>query len=406
MIKMKFSIFSKNKKAKLIAIYDIGSASVGGALLLLEPGMKPKILYSIRKEMIFQKDLDFKRFTESMRKAVTEVSIDLQKNGLPHLKFTKFGGLVTEKVYCTIASPWYASQTRIIHVDGKNPFTVTKGKVKKLIDKEVEIFISSEKISKYDSNDKALVIEKRITQIKLNGYKTSKPFNKKAKTLEASLLISVASDKILNHITKSIQKVFLIPKIEFISFASAVTDSLRDINIDESDFLFMDISGELTDLSLVKDDVLLETVSFPIGRNNIIREVMNTLSVSKDEALSLILMYYDNTLEKTQHEKMENVFIKIERKWITLFQNVLFKLSGDFSIPSTVFFVSDKNMEKIFHDLISKEQFGQFTMTDKVFSVKPVNISFLAGLCKYSKNTNRDIFLILGALFASKIHKY
>ncbi|MFC1720938.1 hypothetical protein ACFLY0_02520 [Patescibacteria group bacterium] len=401
---MKFSLFSRNKKGEVVIVYDIGSASVGAALVLLGKDEKPKILYSVRKNMTFQERLDFTRFTKSMTETVKQVSSDLQKNGLSHLKFTKFGTISPEKIYCTLASPWYASQTRIVRVKEEKPFLITKEKIKSLVEKEVKDFIDVAKNDKRIGGGQTKIIEQRVMQTKLNGYDTSEPFDKRAKALELSAIISVAQRDILNDITDAIHSVFLTPRIEFNSFSYVAFDSIRDIKPNANKFLFLDISGELTDVSLVRDGVILETGSFPMGKNSILRDVKMDISSSEGEALSLIQMYHKNTLEKVQREKMKKVFLQIEKKWISLFRDSLLKLSDTLSIPSTVFFTSDENMEDVFSDLIRKEEFGQFTMTDDVFSVGSVNTAFLTNFVKFSKNAERDPFLTLGALFADKVH--
>jgi len=401
---MKFSLFSQDKKGEVVLLYDIGSASVGAALVLLEENMKPKILYSTRKNMVFQNELDFGRFTNSMEEIVKEVSLDVQKNGLPHLKFTKLGTLSPKKIYCTLASPWYASQTRIIKSAKEKPFTVTKEKIKLLVDKEVENFTEFAKSNKQINNEATEIIEKRIMQIKLNGYETSNPFNKKAETLELAIAVSVAQKKILNSITNVVHSVFVAQPIEFNSFSFTAFDSLRDTMIHTESFLFIDVSGEITDVSLIKDNIIRESSSFPMGKNNVIREVTKELNIGEAEAVSMISMYHDGTLQKDKEEKIAQILIGIEQKWISSFQNALLKLSDTFSIPSSVFFTSDQSVGHLFSSLIHKEEFSQFTMTDEMFSVIYVDHIFLKDFVVFSRKVERDPFLILGALFANKMY--
>ena len=45
-------------KERLAIVFDIGSASVGASLVLLVRDNSPRILYTVRKDMVVQKDMD------------------------------------------------------------------------------------------------------------------------------------------------------------------------------------------------------------------------------------------------------------------------------------------------------------------------------------------------------------
>ena len=125
---MKLGGFSKDIKDGLAVILDIGSGSVGGALVSFSENKKPKILFSVRKPIIFQNDFKFERFLSSMLKAADQVleEISKAKQGKP------------KQVFCILAAPWYVSQARNIISEDKKTFTVTTKRVDDLITHEVE----------------------------------------------------------------------------------------------------------------------------------------------------------------------------------------------------------------------------------------------------------------------------
>src|SRR3989344_6115618 len=99
-----FSFFKNSDKSTVIAVFDIGSASVGGALISFHAGEKPKIIWSARESMVFQNDLNFVRFLSSRLEPLEKVLIKMQHSEMPHPR----------RFLCIFSSPLYASQTRVI----------------------------------------------------------------------------------------------------------------------------------------------------------------------------------------------------------------------------------------------------------------------------------------------------
>lgn len=400
---MVFPVFMRKKESgKIALVFDIGSASVAGALVLFKTGETPKIIYTVQRDMIFQEELAAQRLSGIMLKTLHEVATDVQKNGVSHLKFTQLGSRLPEMAYCTLASPWHATQTRIIRVKKDKPFNVTKQFVDDLIRTEIEAFKNSEEVKGYTAGDRASIMEKRLIQVKLNGYETSEPHGKEARSIEATLFVSLSPKELLKNIAGEIRRTYVVPEIEFNSFSLVAFDVLRNIAHESDNFLFLDISGEITDLSLVRSGVLLETVTFPIGKRDVIRKLAKILKTSPSEALSLLHLYHDHNISGQHKDSIEEALLSAAGEWMSSFQGALSTLSESFSIPSKVFFTSDKDIEGWFSSLITKEQFAQFTMTDEKFDVAPVNAAFLNDFCRFNSRSARDPFIMIETVFANK----
>src|SRR3989344_2193273 len=108
-----FSHIKENKK--LAVVFDLGSSSVGGALFHAEEGQVPKIIFSIREPIVLLEQMDPDQFLSLSMKSLSVVADRISKSGLgaPH------------RIFCVLASPWYASQTRIIKLEKNTPFTFT-----------------------------------------------------------------------------------------------------------------------------------------------------------------------------------------------------------------------------------------------------------------------------------------
>lgn len=392
-----FNLFSSRKKEQeMVAIFDLGSASIGGALVVLpkgdDTGRKPNIIYSVRYPVAFQEDIDFERFTTLMLEALEEVA----------RKMKEAAPVVPQRTFCFLASPWYASQTRIIKLSKLSPFVFTEKIANGLIQKELQAFEDSY-LKKYATlSNRPRVIEKKNIGVTLNGYKTNKPFGKKAKELEISLFISMSPEDVLDSIEERIKTFLTVPRVEFSSFLFSSFVVTRDVFPDKKNFLLLDIGGEITDISLVKNDVLSESLSFPFGKNVFIRRIASRMKRSKEEAMSLLSLYLDGRAEKSLSQKIDRIMQETKDDWINHFEKALVDISGGLSLPSTIFFTADPYVVAWFKEAIKKERFSQYTLTEREFNVIVLEARSLHGFCEFGSDVERDPFLILESIYLNR----
>lgn len=401
---MAFSFFPRNKKKEeLILVCDVGSASAGCALVAVSPDAKSKILFDARADMVFQEELDLARFQDAVVKAVGDAAASVLKKGIPHLAFTRFGmNRVPKKIFCVLSSPWYATQTRVREEKRAEPFRITEKIINDLIESEIEAFKKSPDVARIIGQEDILVIEKKAIQVKLNGYATRIPVGKEGHNINVAVLVSAVPRKIATRIADAIRGVFHSRDVIFSSFALAAFDVMRSVPNMPHSFLFLDISGELSDVSLVKDGVLLETITFPVGKKTILRSLATDLNVTAGEAFSLLRLSYEGRASAAHTQKIETALMRAGGEWMDAFRGALLRISRDIAIPGAVYFTSDHDLEDWFAKLIIKDEFRQFTMTDEPFSAIAVNAAFLHEMCTFDQRAGRDPFLMIGSIFANR----
>jgi hypothetical protein len=380
-------------KEELSLVFDIGSSSVGGALFLIQKTGIPKIIYSTREPISLEKELSFDRFFSLALKSLEIVSNKICMKGLGAPK----------KVYCILSSPWYASQTRSIVLSKDTPFIFNSKLVESLIDKEVKLF-EEECLEKYmHSKNKVLPIELRNMQMMLNGYAVSAPSNQKAKELEITILVSMSAEEALEKIKETIGKHFYSRDIKFHSFATTSFSVARDMFVHQDDFLLIDIGGEITDISMIKKDIICSSISFSFGRNFLIRGISSVLDCSLAEASSYVSLYKDGHIEDESLKKIEPVIKKLKGEWLTKFQEALVNLSNDISIPATIFLTVDQDLADFFTETIKSEQFNQYTLTESKFRVVFLGTQTLNDIVSFKENVERDSFLMLEAVYLNRL---
>lgn len=396
---------SEKKEEILAAVFDIGSGSVGGALvridkekakrkfnpfsLAFEPASekKPEILYAARTPIRVRGEFNSASFLLGAEKALAETAGKLQNARLGAPK----------KVFAFLAAPFYAGQTRIVKYKKSSPFSVTEKLYSDLIQKEIKNFKSLEALSAQGSR----LLEESVTLIKLNGYQVKDPFGKRAKELEIALFISVAPEEALSRIEYRIRKIFNLDII-FHSFLFSSFVAARDI-YGEKNFLFLDIAGEITDLALVKDDRLEESISFPWGRNHLIRAISRKFTSDIYESEALLSLYVKGCLDKDICGRLEEAMGEESREYLRHLRDSLEEIAPRGGIPSKIYFTSDDDIAGWLKGVMARDEFVNYRASKNKINVIMIGSAELSSLVLCKDEAERDPFLMLEAFFIKRV---
>ncbi|MFM7088717.1 MAG: hypothetical protein ACKOW9_04275 [Candidatus Paceibacterota bacterium] len=387
-------LFSTSKKAEetLVLVFDVGSASVGGALFLKNNTGAPKIMYALRETIRLEPNLDQHAFVSNTMKTLREVAGRICISG-----FSK-----PDEVHCVLSSPWFDSQTRVIQLEKNTPFVFTQKLADGLIEKETKLFQEEHARQYGDDMYKVRSIELKTMSTILNGYKTADPYNQKAKSLEMSLYVSMSQEVFLKEIEQSILRHFNVPEIKFASFTMASFAVARDMFVNQENFLLVNIGGEVTDISIVKKEVIRESISFPIGENFIVRKIAAGMQTTLAEANSFLSIYREYHMSDSLFRKMDPIMTQIRNEWLHNFQESLRNLTNDISIPATIFITVNKDLADFFAHTIKTEQLNQYTLTESKFRILFLNLESLHGIATVADNAVRDPFLIIESIYINQ----
>ncbi len=383
---------SSNERDTLAVVFDIGSSSVSGALFWMRKSGVPKIVFSVREVIAPQNKISVEDFLSQTVKALHTVAGAIAQSGAG----------APEKIFCVLSSPWYVSQNRLVRMEKTIPFVFTSKLADSLIAQEIKLF-EEEHLAKYvESGNKVRAIELKNIKTMLNGYEVADPLNQKAKSLEMVFFVSMSGEDILSRVEEVAMKHFHKRQVKFCSFLMASFTVVRDMYLHQEDFLLVDIGGEVTDISMVKKNMLRESVSYPMGRNFIVRNIAEFLNINFDEAKSIFSLYKDGHAEQKVKEEIEPVISSSKSEWLKKFQASLANLSNDISVPATIFITIEKEFADFFSDIIKTEQFNQYTLTESKFQVIFLNTERLHGIAIFEEDAIRDTFLIINAIYINR----
>ncbi len=386
-------IFSgKKQREELVLVFDIGSSSVGAAFFYSTSSGIPKIVFSVRQPLPLESRVDFERFFATTARALDIVSDAAFKASVGK----------PEKIFCVLSSSWYVSQTRVATMEKINPFVFTSKLADDLLKKELYLFQESY-MKGHGGERQFREIEIKSIKTTLNGYEVTNPINQKAKEVQMNIFVSMSEERVLQAFEASIGRHFPHHAIKFTSFVMASFVAVRDMFVHQDNFLLIDIGGEVTDITMVKNNILRESLSYPMGRNFILRGIAQHLSTSIEEATTMFSLYKDGHGAKEVITKIEPAIKRVKGEWLSSFQASLANLSSDISIPSAIFMASESLFAEFFSDVIRNEQFNQYTLTQSKFQIIPLSAETLHGAASFEESVTRDSFLILESIYINRI---
>ncbi len=367
-----FFSFKKPYK-KIGAVIDIASRSVGGALFEVVPSGEVKLLYSVREAISFQRELKGEALMSAMNKSLNTVLLHLDKYGLQHLQAKRKIPHIVDRINVTISAPWHASEVKILKESFDKNTLISKSKVENMLESEELSF--EKRISGADKADARSFepVERKIIEVRLNGYPSGDPFGKYATDLELRVFESVTSPEMLKVIRTAIERSFSVKNVAFHSFSLTAFSSIRDMFPSVDNFLIVQIDGEITDVTIVKKGIIAEMVSFPPGHNTLLRILGNICKDSPNCTLeSLLTLHKEKGIADGDKIKVDTAIEETRGRWLSYFNSAISGFSEEMFLPRNLFLFEDLPYTSLFEDFLKKAESSQFTITGEPFLIKRI----------------------------------
>jgi hypothetical protein len=389
------NLFRINKKEDIVVL-DIRDNSVGGMILSLDKkgNSIPQKLFSIRKEIPFQRNFNHKRLFYLTAQAINHVSSLIMKSGFikkPH------------KVFCIVGPHLHASQIRKIKTKYDSSVVISEFLLKNLVVQDIEHFEKKHLDIGGDSSNS--VLEHKIMQLKLNGYETLLPINKHASEIEISVFVSMVPKILINDLSRIITKNLHTNKIDFHSFTFVLSDVVRSIALDKRGFVAINIEDEISEISVIRDGIVEDIASFPVGVSLLTRIIMDRFSVSHDQAISDLKLFVSGMGTSEMMSKMEEVADRTRMIWSDLFYQTMKKMSYRHLLPDTFYIVTEETCKDIFKEFIKKTDISNLLAANKPPRVECMEPKVFASLCKNISDCPDDLHFLVGAVFSDKFEK-
>lgn len=382
--------FSKPKnKEKVIAIFDIGSGSIGGAIVRIpntDKGM-PTIIKSVRTDIAFHDELDFNLFLKDMLEAL--------KNTSKLLYDAKLGA--PDEIVCVLASPWYLSETRVVKMSREHSFAFTSSIADEMLQKEIASLNALYEKKYSGAKSSPEVIEHHVMGVSLNGYLVDEPIGMRSRSVEMHMVISMSPKLCLDKIRETISSTFHHIPVTFSSFSVCSYLAVREKYVTPDSYLLLDIGGEVTDVAIITRGILKASLSFPFGKRTFFKYICTKLEIEQRDAVELFNLYSAGTLSDRKKKKVEPLFQSIENSWGEAFRGCVGTLPHTLKLPGTIFLTADSDIREWFKNVVCNEPFIQSMVSEHKCTVITLEGPEFLNMCSVKDGTC-DPFLMVEAI--------
>lgn len=373
----------------VVAIVDIGSTSVGGALVTERPrrgGVNEvcsTIIASSRNEIAFQEQIDLDHFLNGMEAVLKQTLTDLQKQGRESPR----------QIEIFLSAPFYAAQTVVSRRREIQPFTVTPKLVSELVRSEAAKF----------ERDEHQFIEHKVMQFRLNGYPLTRPYGRQTTDLEVTSYVGIASSRVLNRFREVVQSVFHHRELVWHSFTFAFFSLLNRVLPADRCFLIVDIGGEITELSVLSKGVLRGSTSFPSGRNSLVRSLAQKLHTTSSEAYDRLKLLVNEVQHTQAKSDLLEALTEIKTLWSQSFEDGLGQILSDCLFFDRAYVIGDPTVVSLFRSWIAERSIETLVAGRQPIETETVSKELLNHFCQLESSVAPDPSLMVETIFYDTI---
>lgn len=383
-----FSLFKK--KPYLSLIFDIREFSLTVAVAKIIGSKKPQLLYC-HNFNVQESDINVnKKYVPSLIKTIDKAIVETQR------KIQKLG--ISEKIgeyLFFIGSPWSISKSKEVKLSKDKEFVINNELLKRFI-------VGGEKTN----NSNWEILEERIIQSKLNGYKIDNIYNRKTKELEIHLLTSFINKELKDKINYFLEnKIGKRKKHQLYSQTVSSYTFTRDLFSNKNNYIFVNIGKLITDIYIVINDIIYGISSFPYGENKIIETIAKKSGQTKEMIASLINISAHGNFESAKEKEAKALLRSGIDEWSAKFNDVLKNICDKNQVPTNIFMIDNSVLTNLF---INTDGRGNIDCPITIFEEKPkitliregvMNSQILGG-----KTYPGESFIKMNLVFLKKIN--
>jgi hypothetical protein len=360
---MSFFSFAKRNKESYSLVFNVGSGSVSGGIIRFTEKEGVNMIYYAKEIIPFQNDVIVSRHILLMKDSLTKLAHKIRVEGFKKVPANNTDFPI-ERAFYVFSSPWSNSQTKTIKIHEPKPFKITEAYLNKLVD-------SQEKEFQTELGKTGKIIEKKIIQIKINGYEVSNAINMSTKDLEISVFFTMVAEDILHLVNEAVTKTFHIKNSWCHSLSLAVFSTVRNLFPQFEDFIHIDVSEELTDICIIRDNIMTSMATIPFGRNHFIRNLSNSLKVSEEVADSMINMHAQKSNDELANLRLGVSMDAAAKDWLSRLFEILDSFKEKIYVPESIFLVINNDLNSFLKDKLEKHDFTVTALSNN--KIKPIS---------------------------------
>lgn len=381
----------KNSTSPLSLICDIGSATVSLAVVDRSKE-KPEIVYTTKVPIAVQDVFNQSELEKTLLSFFNASLQNIQKAFTAELASYKVKHI--QNAYLIFSSPWYVTKISTVVIEKIEPFLLDERGIEEIIIEEEKKFESEALAGNYKNIEhKDLhVIERELVRVKLNGYETSTPYLKKVKHAELSIAMSLVPHNLLMALMSALSTSLHIMHSKSFTFPLVSFGAMRKLFPHDTDFLCVDVAGEMTDVSYIEDNIIVGSHSLSLARNALIRTVSKELALSSEMAVSQLALLTSGSLETEIAKKLESILDDYFKEWLGALLQAPAVLQAKDKGVIKIFLTANDDVAGLFLERFKKPELARY-------QVVLISDSATLPFVSYGKHVESDPFLSLETIF-------
>lgn len=342
-----FSLFGRRagSATKVIAILDIGSGSVAGALGRLDRNGLPELLFSVREDFPVRMDRSAKELATDAAKSTRTVYDKLRKSAALFTAGEKVTPLPIEHIAVFLAAPWSSTSIRTLKLSRTKPFVMSADVLRRMLSDEAR---SAEAHTKAATR----IIERIATGLTLNGYEAREISSVAVQTAEVTLATTLAPEAFIDLLEETLGDAPHGAERTFHSFALPAAHALSLWRPQVRDALIIDAGAEVTEIIALRNGVPAATATIPTGHHLLLRTLKSRTGMGKSEGVTTLkLAEIDGT---RLSETMREAIAEATTKWAKELGKAVESLELGGATPTDAYLFADAHALSWFSVALAK----------------------------------------------------
>jgi hypothetical protein len=352
-------LFGSKEKTKSLVLVDISSSSVGAAYARTTPNGPTVLVHSVRAP-IAASSTDIS--TELMLRTLDGVLRDLRQNGAPALH--KLSGSGSEIHIETLVEEKLFTITETLLLEAKKKIKTPEGYYRS---------------------------EESILGSVLNGYETPEPVGKRAKRAEIIVLSATIKEETAKLLRSTLGTFSSLHAVNFTELPSLIARAAKTVFPHEKDYLALRVSGEATELVLVKHGFPIFIATVPTGLDAFRHAAQeNGFSSFPDGG---------DSIDRTKSVGLDIKLADTERRWVSALITHLSTFTEKHALPRTVFLITEEHAGAFLRRVLDAPDMHALWLSDEPLAVIRLESKQFNTNVVYAHEDSDDVVLsMLGLL--------
>ena len=382
---MKIPFFSSLHRGTLMAVFDIGSGSVGGAIVE-ERGQRPLLIHtSLRLSVPHEK-----RTEEQLATVIAQKTAEVAEKLLTMHAKSKAPQKSIRECLVVVHVPWVHSFTHVLEAPLKAETRVIEDMI---------VQLSHKALPKKAEDERIETFEKSVVRVELNGYPTSNPIGKKAKHIGVVVLETEMLQQMKKRLTNSLGATF--PGVTLLFRSSTLVDStlMRRRAPQLAHFTIADVTSEATSITIIRGGVVVDQRIVPVGFRSILRTISKEKGSTEDDIQSRIRMLMKDMCSTDECRSLTSSLDAVGAQFTKDFGNVFAEMGKVRKLPNTLVVRCHPDLLKWFTAFFARLDFAQFTETTQPFSVGEITAGAIAEHVVFTPGNTLDAGIATSCAF-------